>query len=87
MDGRSTASRIQRNGARLARRAVELGGDDDLREAVMRLLAGNFDTVIALLDRAVFLNPTWPLPGFLAASWEASVRNRKRHHAFESACV
>jgi TolB-like protein len=60
-------------GARLARRAVELGRDDAV--ALTRAghafahLAGDLDGGIALLDRAVMLNPShaaaWFLGGFL----------------------
>ncbi len=60
-------------GARLARRGVELGRDDAValtRGAhALAHLAGDLDAGIALLDRAVFLNPNlasaWFLGGFL----------------------
>lgn len=60
-------------GAQLARRAVELGRDDAIaltRGAhALAHLTGDIDMGIALLDRAVFLNPNlasaWFLSGFL----------------------
>ena len=60
-------------GARLARRAVELGRDDAVALTrsghALAHLAGDIDGGIALLDRAVVLNPNlaaaWFLGGFL----------------------
>lgn len=60
-------------GVRLARRAVELGRDDAVALTrgghALAHLTGDLDTGIALLDRAVFLNPNlasaWFLGGFL----------------------
>lgn len=60
-------------GIALARRAVELGRDDAVVLAraghALAHLAGEFDSGIALLDRALFLNPNlapaWFLGGFL----------------------
>jgi TolB-like protein len=60
-------------GARLARRAVELGRDDAVALTraghALAHLAGDLDSGIALLDRALFLNPNlasaWFLAGFL----------------------
>lgn len=60
-------------GERLARRAVELGRDDAVALTrgghALAHLAGDLDSGIALLDRAVFLNPNlasaWFLGGFL----------------------
>ena len=60
-------------GERLARRAVELGRDDAIALTrgghALAHLAGDLDSGIALLDRAVFLNPNlasaWFLGGFL----------------------
>jgi TolB-like protein len=60
-------------GARLARRAVELGRDDAVAltraGSALAHLAGDLDGGIALLDRALVLNPNlaaaWFLSGFL----------------------
>ena len=60
-------------GTRLARRAVELGRNDALALTraghALAHLAGDFDIGIALIDRALFLNPNlasaWFLGGFL----------------------
>ncbi|MFZ5675876.1 MAG: winged helix-turn-helix domain-containing tetratricopeptide repeat protein [Pseudomonadota bacterium] len=60
-------------GERLARRAVELGRDDAVALTrgghALAHLAGDLESGIALLDRAVFLNPNlasaWFLGGFL----------------------
>jgi TolB-like protein len=60
-------------GARLARRAVELGRDDAVAltrsGSVLGHLAGDLDRGIALIDRALVLNPNlasaWFLGGFL----------------------
>jgi TolB-like protein len=60
-------------GARLARRAVELGKDDAVALArsghALAHLAGDLDSGIALIDRALVLNPNlaaaWFLGGFL----------------------
>ncbi len=73
-------------GARLARRAVELGRDDDIaltRGAhALAHLAGDLDTGIALLDRAVFLNPNlasaWFLGGFLR-TWHGESESAIAH--------
>jgi TolB-like protein len=62
-------------GARLARRAVELGKDDAVALArgghALAHLAGDLDGAIALVDRAQVLNPNlaaaWFLGGFLRA--------------------
>jgi len=62
-------------GTRLARRAVELGGDDAValvRSATaLHHFVGDIDGSIALLDRALILNPSlasaWFLGGFLRA--------------------
>jgi TolB-like protein len=62
-------------GVRLARRAVELGKDDAVALArsghALGHLAGDLDTGIELLDRALMLNPNsataWFLSGFLRA--------------------
>jgi adenylate cyclase len=62
-------------GARLARRAVELGGDDAVALTrgghALAHLAGDVDGGIALIDRALVLNPNlasaWFLGGFLRA--------------------
>jgi TolB-like protein len=63
------------DGARLARLAVELGRDDAVALTrgghVLAHLAGDLDGGIALIDRAVLLNPNlapaWFLGGFLRA--------------------
>jgi TolB-like protein/class 3 adenylate cyclase/Tfp pilus assembly protein PilF len=62
-------------GARLARRAVELGGDDAVALTrgghALAHLAGDVDGGIALIDSALVLNPNlasaWFLAGFLRA--------------------
>ena len=62
-------------GARLARRAVELGKDDAVALArgghALAHLAGDLDGAVALVDRAQVLNPNlaaaWFLGGFLRA--------------------
>ena len=62
-------------GIRLARRAVELGRNDAVALAragnALGRLAGDLDGGIALLDRAVLLNPSlavaWAMGGFLRA--------------------
>jgi TolB-like protein len=68
------ASREIAEGARLARRAVELGRDDAVAltrggHALAHLGGGGLDGGIALLDRAVMLNPNlaagWFLGGYL----------------------
>jgi tetratricopeptide (TPR) repeat protein len=63
----------RRSGARLARRAVELGKHDAVALAwgghAIALLLGDLDSGIALVDRAKLLNPNlaaaWYLSGFL----------------------
>ena len=59
-------------GARLARRAVELGKDDAVALArgghALAHLAGDLDSGIALIDRALVLNPNLAPPGSSAAS-------------------
>ncbi|MBS0239478.1 MAG: winged helix-turn-helix domain-containing protein [Proteobacteria bacterium] len=73
-------------GARLARRAVELGRDDAValtRGAhALAHLAGDLDAGIALLDRAVFLNPNlasaWFLGGFLR-TWHGESESAIAH--------
>ncbi|HVJ53955.1 MAG TPA: hypothetical protein VM689_15915 [Aliidongia sp.] len=75
-------------GARLARRAVELGRDDAvaLTRAGHALghLAGDLDGGIALLDRAVALNPNlaaaWFLGGFLRV-WHGETESAIEHFA------
>ena len=60
-------------GARLARRAVELGKDDAVALArgghALAVLAGDLDSAVALIDRALVLNPNlaaaWYLGGFV----------------------
>jgi TolB-like protein len=73
-------------GARLARRAVELGRDDAVALTrgghALAHLAGDFDVGIALLDRAIFLNPNlasaWFLGGFLR-TWRGEPENAIVH--------
>src|SRR5258707_560158 len=63
-------------GARLARRAVELGGDDAVALTrgghALAHLAGDVDGGIALIDRALLLNPNlasaWILSGLLTGA-------------------
>jgi TolB-like protein len=79
-------------GARLARRAVELGRDDAValtRGAhALAHLAGDLDSGIALVDRAKFLNPNlaaaWFLGGFLR-TWQGEPDNAIAH--FERAML
>ena len=74
------------DGARLARRAVELGRDDAVALTrgghALAHLAGDFDIGIALLDRAIFLNPNlasaWFLGGFLR-TWRGEPENAIVH--------
>lgn len=58
-------------GAQLARRAVELGRDDAVALTrgghALAHLAGEIDSGIALLDRAIFLNPNLASAWFLGA--------------------
>ncbi len=73
-------------GARLARRAVELGKDDAVALArsghALGHLAGDLDGGIALLDRALMLNPNlaaaWFLGGFLRA-WRGEPESAIEH--------
>ncbi len=73
-------------GARLARRAVELGRDDAVALTrgghALAHLAGDVDSGIALLDRAVFLNPNlasaWFLGGFLR-TWRGEPESAIEH--------
>ena len=73
-------------GAELARRAVELGRDDAIALTrgghALAHLAGDLDGGIALLDRAVFLNPNlasaWFLGGFLRI-WRGEAEGAIRH--------
>jgi TolB-like protein/Tfp pilus assembly protein PilF len=66
-------ARERPEGAKLARRAVELGRDDAVALArggyALCLLAGEFESGIAFLDRALRLNPnlatTWVLSGLI----------------------
>jgi tetratricopeptide (TPR) repeat protein len=75
-----------RDGARLARRAVELGRDDAVALTrgghALAHLAGDLDSGIALLDRAVFLNPNlasaWFLGGFLR-TWHGESESAIEH--------
>ncbi|WP_147145681.1 winged helix-turn-helix domain-containing protein [Reyranella soli] len=70
------------DGARLARLAVELGRDDAVALTraghALAHLAGELDIGIALLDRAIFLNPNlasaWFLGGFLR-TWRGEPEN------------
>jgi TolB-like protein len=73
-------------GARLARRAVELGRDDAVALTrgghALAHLAGDLDGGIALLDRALFLNPNlasaWFLGGFLR-TWRGEPQSAIAH--------
>jgi TolB-like protein len=73
-------------GARLARRAVELGRDDAVALTrgghALAHLAGDLDGGIALLDRAVVLNPNlasaWFLGGFLR-TWHGESEGAIKH--------
>lgn len=73
-------------GERLARRAVELGRDDAVALTrgghALAHLAGDLDSGIALLDRAVFLNPNlasgWFLGGFLR-TWHGECEEAIKH--------
>ena len=75
-------------GARLARRAVELGGDDAVALTrgghALAHLAGDVDGGIALIDRALVLNPNlasaWFLGGFLRA-WNGEPDGAIEHFA------
>ena len=75
-------------GARLARRAVELGKDDAVALArsghALGHLAGDLDGGIALLDRALVLNPNlasaWFLGGFLRV-WRGEPDGAIEHFA------
>ncbi len=73
-------------GVRLARRAVELGRDDAVALTrgghALAHLAGEIDSGIALLDRALLLNPSlapaWFLGGFLRA-WNGETEGAIAH--------
>jgi TolB-like protein len=73
-------------GARLARRAVELGRDDAVALTrgghALAHLAGDLDAGIALLDRATFLSPNlasaWFLGGFLRI-WHGESESAIKH--------
>jgi len=73
-------------GERLARRAIELGRDDAVALTrgghALAHLTGDLDSGIALLDRAVFLNPNlasaWFLGGFLR-TWHGECENAIEH--------
>lgn len=73
-------------GERLARRAVELGRDDAVALTrgghALAHLAGDLDSGIALLDRAIFLNPNlasaWFLSGFLR-TWHGECEEAIEH--------
>jgi TolB-like protein/class 3 adenylate cyclase/Tfp pilus assembly protein PilF len=75
-------------GARLARRAVELGGDDAVALTrgghALAHLAGDIDGGIALIDDALVLNPNlasgWFLGGFLRA-WNGDPDGAIEHFA------
>jgi TolB-like protein len=75
-------------GARLARRAVELGRDDAVAltrsGSVLGHLAGDLDGGIALIDRALVLNPNlasaWFLGGFLRV-WHGEPDSAIEHFA------
>ena len=75
-------------GARLARRAVELGRDDAVALArgghALAHFTGDLDGGIALLDRAVMLNPNlaaaWFLGGFLRV-WHGEPDGAIEHFA------
>ena len=75
-------------GARLARRAVELGGDDAVALTrgghALAHLAGDVDGGIALIDDALVLNPNlasaWFLGGFLRA-WNGDPDGAVEHFA------
>jgi TolB-like protein/Tfp pilus assembly protein PilF len=75
-------------GVRLARRAVELGRDDAVALTraghALAHLAGDLDGGIALLDRALVLNPNlaaaWFLGGFLRA-WNGETDGAIEHFA------
>jgi TolB-like protein len=75
-------------GACLARRAVELGGDDAVALArsghALGHLSGDLDSGIALIDRALVLNPNlaagWFLGGFLRA-WNGDPDGAAFHFA------
>jgi TolB-like protein len=73
-------------GERLARLAVELGRDDAVALTrgghALAHLAGDLDSGIALLDRAIFLNPNlasaWFLGGFLR-TWHGECEDAIEH--------
>ncbi|MEP9376941.1 winged helix-turn-helix domain-containing protein [Aquabacter sp. CN5-332] len=75
-------------GARLARRAVEVGRDDAVALTrgghALAHLVGDLDSGIALLDRAVVLNPNlaaaWFLGGFLRV-WHGETEGAIAHFA------
>ncbi|GJD49436.1 Transcriptional regulator HilA [Methylobacterium crusticola] len=84
----SGGAREAAEGARLARRAVELGRDDAVALArsghALAHLAGDIDGGIALLDRALVLSPNlaaaWFLGGFLRA-WNGESERAIAHFA------
>ena len=73
---------------RLARRAVELGKDDAIALArgghALAFVAGNLDSGVVLLDRALMLNPNlapaWTLSGWLRA-YRGEPDEAIKHHA------
>ena len=79
-------------GARLARRAVELGRDDAVAltrsGSALGHLAGDYDGGIALIDRALVLDPNlasaWFLGGFLRV-WRGEPDSAIEH--FARACA
>ena len=83
-----TADRAQEiaEGASLARRAVELGRDDAVALTrgghALAHFTGDLDSGIALLDRAIFLNPNlasaWFLGGFLR-TWRGEPQGAIAH--------
>ena len=89
VNGWMTDPREAAEGARLARRAVELGRDDAVALArgghALAHLTGDLDGGIALHERALALNPNlaaaWFLGGFLA---NLEGRLRRRHRVFRA---
>jgi TolB-like protein len=81
-------SREVAEGARLARRAVDLGKDDAVALArsgsALSHFGGDLDSCIALLDRALMLNPNlaaaWFLGGFLRV-WHGEPDDAIEHFA------
>lgn len=82
----SDQARETATGERLARRAIELGRDDAVALTraghALAHFTGDLDSGIALLDRAVFLNPNlvsaWFLGGFLR-TWRGEPQNAIEH--------